>query len=133
MITLYDATDDITIELPDDLHWTDEFDWSPIVQSAEYSIGGSLFLEESEMQGGRFITLGGAHEDMGWVGRDVVLALQERRDILGRKFTLTLKDSRQFVVAFRRSDTPLSATPVKLWDQTQSEDLYKIALKFITV
>jgi len=133
MITLYDASDDITIELPDDLHWVDEFDWSPVAQSAEYTLGGCLVIEESAKLAGRPITLGGAHDDMGWVTRETVLALQGRRNIPGRTFTLTLKDARTFTVVFRQSDTPITAVPVLAWNQTESGHWYSLALRFMEV
>lgn len=49
----------ITITLPTDLNWTDEYKWTPVVQSQEYAISGSLIVEEWVKQAGRPITLQG--------------------------------------------------------------------------
>ncbi len=51
MITL-DAT-----ELPDDLHWSNEYDWSATEQAEEYTVTGALILEPSTRLSGRPITL----------------------------------------------------------------------------
>jgi hypothetical protein len=131
MITLqYDA---ITINLPDDLHWVDEFSWSPVAQTADYSIGGSLFIEESTKLAGRPITLGGAYDDMGWVRRSVVKQLEVARNILGQQFTLTLKDGTVFTVMFRQEAGAVDARPVIAWDQVNDDDWYRLILKFMEV
>ncbi len=132
MITLHDAVDDVTIELPDDLFWVDEFEWDKIAQAQEYLVGGSLLIEESEKLAGRTITLAGM-PDMGWVPRSTVLALQARRDLPGRQFTLTLKDSRQFTVVFNRASGAVEAEPVLPWKQTETGDWYSLTLRFTEV
>ena len=51
-------TDGITaITLPDDLLWEDEFSWTSIAQTADYSLTGALILETWTKQAGRAITL----------------------------------------------------------------------------
>ncbi len=132
MITLYDAVDDITVELPNDLEWVDEFDWNPVAQAIDYTLTGTLLIDEGTRQAGRFITLEGK-EDMGWVTRQVVIALQGRRDISGREFTLTLPDARSFQVMFRQSDTPVQAAAVLPWKQSANEDWYTLSLKFMEI
>lgn len=50
-ITLSDGT--TTIELPPDLHWRDEFSWTPVEQSTEYSLTGALIVQSGARQAGR--------------------------------------------------------------------------------
>lgn len=45
------------ITLPEDLSWTDEYAWSPVVQNAEFSLTGALILEEATRQAGCPFTL----------------------------------------------------------------------------
>ena len=54
-ITLSDGTN--TINLPPDMQWTDEFSWTPVEHSTDYSETGSLIVQEGERQDGRPITL----------------------------------------------------------------------------
>jgi len=45
-ITYTNNAQTIIIAIPDDLNWIDEYKWSPIIQSQEYAISGSLIVEE---------------------------------------------------------------------------------------
>ena len=48
-----------TLALPPDLEWQDEFDWTPVEHSTDYSNTGSLIVHEGERQDGRPIILWG--------------------------------------------------------------------------
>ena len=85
-----------SITLPTDLHWSDEFDWTPVAQETEYTLAGALAIETGVMQAGRPITLEGG-EDRAWATRATVLLLQAAAALPGEKMTLTLNDARTFV------------------------------------
>lgn len=97
--------------LPQGLVWADEFDWSPLAQSTEYSLTGALIVEQAEKQAGRPITLVGGRE-FAWMTRSEVIALKTLLDT-GAVMTLTLHDARTFTV-LPASDEPLavSALPI---------------------
>ncbi|QSI33391.1 hypothetical protein GNX71_29015 [Variovorax sp. RKNM96] len=63
------------LQLPNDLIWTDELDWSPIAQSKKWSIDGALVIDRFKRMAGRPITLIG-NEKRSWVLRSVLQALQ---------------------------------------------------------
>jgi len=61
-----------------------------------------LFIQEGEKLKGREITLTGS-PDSGWIKRDIVEALEVKRDTLGLIMVLTLPDTRTFNVMFDQS------------------------------
>lgn len=119
------------VVLPDDLIWTDEFDWTPVQQSQEYTLSGALILDSGIKQAGRTMTLTG----------DVDAAWSERADIKAiyaklpddSAMTLTLNDGRVFNVVFDHAQTPLSAKPIIDFSTPDDADMYQLTLKFIQV
>lgn len=114
------------LTLPDGLVWSDEDAWSPIAQSTEYGLTGSLIVDLGEKQGGRPITLRGVKDGnshsafiansqlyRGWSSRaDLRAALWTA----GAEFVLTLHDGRTFtVIPLHGTDGPLSVTPLSVF------------------
>ena len=131
MNLLYTATlpqNNISVDLPNDLFWSDEFSWNPVGQNAERTLTGTLIIEESVAVAGRPITLEGA-EDMAWVTRETVLKLASLRDMTGKTFTFTFKDNRQFTVKILAID----AKPIMTWKQSDNADWYKLTLRLLEV
>ena len=118
-----------TVTLPGDLRWADEFAWSPVVQSAEYSLTGALIVQTATKLAGRPITLEAQRDT--WVTRDTVLAVQALADTPGWVGVLTLHDGRVFTVAFR--DDRVSAEPVRHIAPLESGDAYTLTLKLQTL
>ena len=58
-----------SIDLPKDLQWSDELTWNVVEQSVDYSLTGSLLIEEGAKQKGRYITLAGL-DNMAWITRE---------------------------------------------------------------
>ena len=122
-----------TITLPQDLHWSDEFDWTPVAQGVEYTLAGALAIETVVMQAGRPITLEGG-EDRAWASRTTVLALQAKAALPGETMTLTLNDARTFTVAFRHGDgAPVEARPIVPYNTPAAGDWYAITLRLMEV
>jgi hypothetical protein len=118
------------LTLPEDLSWSDEYSWSPVVQSAEFSLTGALIIEEATRQAGRPLTLqspdGGA-----WTSRTTVDALRAKLSA-NTSMSLTLHDGRQFTVRWRHSETPLEAAPVlEGLADPDSGTLYNLTLRFM--
>ena len=125
-----------TLALPDDLLWSDEHTWSPVVSSVSYLITGALLVQSATRQAGRDITLVGA-ADMAWVTRSVVNVLRAWAalplDSVTGRFELTLMDGRVFTVAFRHGDGALEAEPVTGFPARSEADFYRITLKLMQI
>jgi hypothetical protein len=100
------------MELPADLLWEDEFDWSGASATRSRTLQGKQVVQATAMASGsgRPITLGNEHA---WIDRAELLTLQAWAGEPGKELLLTLHDGRAFKVLFRLWDEPvLSATPV---------------------
>ena len=124
-----------SVTLCGDLRWSDEFAWSAVARSAEYSLTGALIVEEAVKRAGRPITLEAKSESLGyiWLERSVILALQALVATPLWTGTLTLADGRTYSVTFR--DEGLSAEPVQHQVGTVSLNTlpYTFTLKLQTV
>ena len=125
-----------TLALPDDLLWSDEHTWSPVVSSVSYLITGAILVQSATRQAGRDITLVGA-ADMAWVARSVVNLLRDwvalPLDSVTGRFELTLMDGRMFSVAFRHADGAMEAEPVTGFPARNDNDFYRITLKLMQI
>lgn len=128
MITLSDGV--TTITLPDDLQWSDEFAWSPVEQTREYSLSGALVIQEGVKVRGREITLLGG-DDVAWVTRATVLQLYAMASVAGKIMTLVFH-SRTFTVMFNHPNAIEAAEVVRQADPAAS-DFYSITIKLIEV
>lgn len=121
-----------SIELDDQLEWTDEFDWDAVTQELERSIGGALLVQEGIKLHGRPITLkanGGV-----WTPLSVVRQLEALRDQRLKVMSLVLPDGREFSVIFNRADgPPIKATQVFRTVNPSPAEIYDIELRLITV
>ena len=117
------------VTLPGDLRWADEFSWTPLVQSSEYSLTGALIVQEATKLAGRPITLEAQRDT--WVTRATVLAVQALAETPGWSGTLTLHDGRTFTVGFR--DDRISAEPIRHVAPLESGDAYTLTLKLQTI
>lgn len=125
MITLDD------VELPDQLQWADEFDWSPVKQTITPTVSGSLWVEESVSVVGRPITLlsnGGV-----WWARSAVLTVKAMEAEPGKKMTLRLHDGREFKVTFRHDPVAVTASQIERNDAPQPDDEYELNIKLIVI
>ena len=130
MITLTDGT--TTITLPDDTLWRDELDWSPVEQTAEYMLAGSLDIQAGVKLAGRSITLGGK-ESSSWMARGTILDLIAWAEIAGQALTLDYH-GRSFTVLFRHQDPPaIEAKAVIEQVPPADEDWYWFTLKLMAV
>ncbi len=123
------------LALPNDLLWTDELSWTPVMATNTYTLTGSLIIEQGVRQAGRPITLQ-AEPDMAWVTRTTVETLRAWSAIAGRRFKLVLEyptDVRQFLVVFRHDGDPIAANPVKGFPEHRPDDWFRVSLKFLEV
>lgn len=120
------------ITFTDQLVWQDEFSWSPVQQSKQYAIGGTLVIQEAKKLSGRPITLTG--DEGTWETRQVVKALHTASLLPFQKFTLTLHDNSTKNVMFAKESNPVEAKPLFNGQDENDTDQYFIsALRFIEV
>lgn len=119
------------IELPDDLHWRDEFAWSPVKQETEYSITGALLIDAAVCLAGQPITLESS-ERHAWVRRATVKALKAWEAVPGREMTLELRGEVRSVV-FDHANKGVTAEPVDDYADPADADWCRLVLRFLTV
>lgn len=105
-ISITDGT--TVINLPPDMDWRDEFGWTPVEHSTDYSMTGALVVQEGERQDGRPITLFGGRDV--WVERATIEALHAMASVPDQLMTLALW-GRSFTVMFRRP--AIEAEPIR--------------------
>ncbi len=111
-----------TVEIGDRLQWTDEFSWSPVEQSTEYSTTGALLVDVGVKQAGGPITLDGV-ETKAWLTRTECETLQAWARLPGIELTLTLRGEARDVM-FDHAKKGFEATPIwKLLDGEVTEEL----------
>lgn len=122
-----------TVELPGQMFWSDEIEWSPVQQEEGYSVTGSLLLDVSEKLAGRPVTLGGRDYTC-WVPRSTVLALTALAAIPNRTMALTLEDGRTFQVKFRyKDDKPVEGKPIQDQVPIPDDAWYTLTIRLIIV
>lgn len=119
------------IEIPEDVWWTDEFDWTTHAQSVTRSLTGARIVQIGLKQKGRPITLS-SNERGGWVSRSLVLALQTQRAAAATPLTLTLADGRSFTVA-HDLERPFIAAPLHPAADLGATSPYRITLPLVEV
>lgn len=125
------------LNLPNDLLWENEFDWSPVLSDQAYSTTGALFIDQWLKQAGRPISLRAAEEDMGWVRRSAAQTLLAWSALVGTQFQLVFEyptDVRTFNVVFDSKDgQPVTAVPVKGFPGHDPLDWFRVTIKLTEV
>lgn len=120
-----------SIELPQDLRWIDEHDWSAIAQtSPERTLSGSQIIQQGVKQAGRPITLSA---DYVWLPLFIVQKLRDWTDVPELKMTYTHYDGRSFQVIFALHEQALKAEPVRFSTPELADERYVASIKLITV
>lgn len=123
----------ISVNLPDDLEWVDEFEYEAVSQDVQPLIGGGMVIQESTLLAGRPITLSGGSGV--WALKSELLKVKDLQNIPDVSMTLTLPDARVFTVMFRRSEPPtFTARPVHRQTVTTGDTMFEnITLKLMEV
>lgn len=125
-----------SLELPEDLLWTDEFSWSAVAQSTERGIDGHLIVDSMERVGGRPITLMG-DGDSAWITRADLLTLKAWAAIAGQEFGLDVR-GQAWTVIFDHGDAEearsMGLAPVVHYSDMEDGDYYcSLVLRFIEI
>ena len=123
--TLSDGT--TTIDLPNGMIWTDEFNHVNLKTKATPTLDGGQVIEQSIQTKGRPITLEAA-EDRGWITRATLQSLQSMA-ATAEPLVFTHADGTVINVAFAAE--PLSARPLWPISNPAPGDYYIATLKLI--
>jgi hypothetical protein len=94
------------MDLPGDLYWEDELEWSSYGMVSEVSCRGNPIYQYGQLQAGRPITLVSPDRNRGFFSRKNVTDLQGLAEQGAQEFTLTLSDGRSFTVIFDLERSP---------------------------
>lgn len=133
MITL--TSDSVAQQLYDGLQWSDEFTYSPVAMTAEYSTDGSLMIDQAVRKAGRPITLVMPSAAAWATTRAQVEVLQAWASRTGEVLTLNLR-GRSFSVMFNHAaGIAFEATLMRdLFDDSVDADAeYRTTYRFIEV
>lgn len=119
----------VTATLPTDLHWSDEYDWSPVEQSRTYTTTGALIIDTGTRQAGRPITLAGS-DDAAWMPRSLCDTLRAWAALAAPVLVLTYRGA-TYDVAFDHEKTPFEARPVFQFSDPAADDWYVATLRLI--
>ncbi len=123
-----------TIPLPEGLVWSDRYEWTPVSQTVEVSIAGTLIIQEAAQQAGRPITLTAADGQHCWTTKAVIDQIYALTTTAGRTMTLTLAPGVSKQVIWRRDRQPVEAVPVFEVTDPGPDTLYILAaLRFLEV
>ncbi len=121
-----------TMTLPGNLLWVNEFDWTPVAQSTDRSLTGSLIVPESLMTYRRSIVLGDGENS--WLTLADLNTLFVLSEIPKKKMLLTLPGERTFTVIFYRAEgAPIEAQPVLPQTTPDDSDFYAVVIRLLTV
>lgn len=124
-----------TVPLEDGFLWSDEFAWKPVEQNQEYSVDGTLIVQEGKKKSGRPITLTPPNSK-GWVKRSVLSVIQDWSALQDEQFTLVFEyphDARQFNVIFNHAEGAIEAEPVRGVPTVSEGDFYRATFRFLEV
>lgn len=117
--------------LPEDLIWIDEFNWTPVQQSEEFTVTGALIIDSGIKQAGRKMTMQGG-VDYAWIDRGNLKILY---DLLpaNAEMTLTLNDARVFTVIFDHQAQPIESSPIIDYSTPIDADKNALTVRLILV
>ncbi|WP_240531128.1 hypothetical protein [Variovorax boronicumulans] len=120
------------LQIPRGMVWSDEFGWSRVEKSLEYSLTGAALIDAGVRLAGRPITLQG-EVDAGWIRRGSLTALQTlaEGDAIGAH-ALVLADGRTFTVQFAPG-LPIEGKPLARPELPVADYPYVAIVRLITV
>lgn len=120
----------ITLTLPTDMQWIDEFAWAQVEQVTQYTTTGALIVEAAAKQTGRPITIQG-DQDRAWCERGQLKTLRNWAALPGQHFTLVTFDGASHSVVFDHARNAIEAEALVPWTDLNDTDPYKVTLKFM--
>lgn len=123
-----------TILLPADMHWVDEFSWSPVTVQEDISLTGSTIVQVGKRTSGRRITLSSGN-DYAWLTRAQLSALKTLEESLPESFPLVMGDGAAFNVMFASGEQggAIESEAIQPGKQPAPGDYFTATLKFMEV
>ncbi|RLB67169.1 MAG: hypothetical protein DRH04_08355 [Deltaproteobacteria bacterium] len=122
-----------SLTLPEGLYWSDKYDWTPVKQSVEILLTGTLLIEEAAQLAGREITLIGGRNYC-WALQSAIDSIYALTQTAALEMTLDLAADGIYQVMWRRDVTPLTAKQFSIYSEPDDDTLYSIdKLCFIEV
>tara|TARA_R100001443_G_scaffold115738_1_gene134215 strand:- start:678 stop:1052 length:375 start_codon:yes stop_codon:yes gene_type:complete len=115
-------------ELPENLYWSNEFDFQGVAQSKQRTVSGGVVVESVLLSYGQSVTLTGA-----WARRDVVDLLRSMAADVSAKRVLTLNDGTTHAVVFDVEAGGVQAVALSPELNPTVETIYEITLHLLTV
>lgn len=126
----------LTLELPPELYWSNEFAWSEVKASHARGITGSFIAVQSIARKGNPIILS-APEDMNWASRVLVEELQILANTPNTKLLLTIPrkngNIQKNVMFDYTQESPIVAQPVRGYESADPKDDFHLTLYFVEV
>lgn len=133
MITLTDKNGQM-IRLNDHLVWVDWGKYSPVGQSQNYAIDGSLVVESTHKKAGMPITLSAEPNQGLKYRKDVEPINRMMLNNIDEPMSLKLHDESTHKVLFSSVDgAPIEATPLIGYADPNGDDYIGLTLRFIAV
>lgn len=121
-----------TLLLPEDLTWVDQFQYSPVAQTAEFAVEGAVIVDAATKTSGREITLQ-AGDNYAWFTLSQINALRNMAYTPGKIMTLTIGQA-SFKVVFRHNDPPaIDVVPLVELAEYANGDYFFGTIKFLEV
>jgi hypothetical protein len=117
------------ISLPVDLLWVDEYAYTPVKQTINTAVDGSLVIEAAAALTGRPITLQGG-DDYAWISKATLESLRLKQATPGLVMTLSLLGVTHSVIFIQPG---ITAKQVVDYSNPASGDWYSVTLKFIKI
>lgn len=120
------------VQLSGSLIWEDRNKQTPVAQTIQRTLGGSLAVYHKRLIAGRPVTLI-AREDTGWITKAMLDAIESMAETAGGVYTL---DYHGFTaqVMFRHHEAPaVSFTPLTPKAEPEPDDFYIGELRLFTV
>lgn len=130
-ITLSDGS--TTVELNQDLFWSDESAWQPVEQSVERTLTGALIVSVATRNGGRPVTLQPADDASGWILQSVVQQLRNWAAVPGKTLTLTLRSTSRNVIFRHHDGNAVEAAPVVHFNDVDAGDWYRCTIRLMEI
>lgn len=124
-----------TLELDDGLIWEDEFSWSPLQTTYQYTLTGAMVIQQGAKQAGREITLKG-DDSMNWITRADLETLKGWAAIAGKVLLLqitSLGGVTPYNVMFNLKANPIEAKPVLGHPTGLTDEYFNVTLRFLEV
>lgn len=122
----------ITLNLPIDLLWSDQYSWSPVEQTEATSITGALLIDVAVRTRGRHITLVG-DPNFAWFPYATVDQLKSWAAIPGCEMALSIGGT-NYPVIFRHHEKPaIDVYPVVAYSLGDNADFFYGTLKLMEI